>query len=82
MIEQIEDRTWKVVCYGCGEVIHTGQRVVPASGELHQPVRRAGITGSWTTVRGATIVRVVPRRRIPTLILPASISSKNQKTTT
>jgi hypothetical protein len=26
MIEQLEDRTWKVVCDGCGEVIHTGQK--------------------------------------------------------
>jgi Fe2+ or Zn2+ uptake regulation protein len=26
MIEQLQDRTWKVECDRCGEVIHTGQK--------------------------------------------------------
>jgi hypothetical protein len=26
MIEQLEDRTWKAECDGCGEVIRTGQK--------------------------------------------------------
>jgi hypothetical protein len=43
MIEQLEDRMWKVVCDGCGEAIHTGQKSFQQAVNYISRTQRSGL---------------------------------------